>query len=129
MKINRSIINIVSDNLDKSKEFYQTLFDFEVVYDSDWFVNLKNDAGLEIGLIDKTSDIIPAQANSEFGGFYLTFTVESADKIEMLAKDNDYKIIKTATDTFYGMRRLILEDPSGTTIDVSSKIENFQGMN
>jgi len=32
--------NICSDDLAKSRDFYTKLFDFNVDYDSDWFVHL-----------------------------------------------------------------------------------------
>ncbi|MTI29852.1 hypothetical protein E1171_03420, partial [Cytophagales bacterium RKSG123] len=39
-RINRIMTNICSDNLAVSKNFYTKLFDFNVDYDSDWFVHL-----------------------------------------------------------------------------------------
>ncbi|MCG8322820.1 MAG: hypothetical protein MI921_25185 [Cytophagales bacterium] len=40
MKINRIMTNICSDQLQESKNFYVKLFDFNVDYDSDWFIHL-----------------------------------------------------------------------------------------
>ncbi|WP_366135950.1 hypothetical protein [uncultured Maribacter sp.] len=46
--------NICSDNLAESRDFYTKLFDFNVDYDSDWFVHLiSKDKKLELGIIDQ----------------------------------------------------------------------------
>ena len=51
--------NICSDKLQESKDFYTSLFDFIVDYDSDWFINLiSKDKQLELGIIDKNNEIV-----------------------------------------------------------------------
>ena len=115
--------NICSDQLQKSKAFYTTLFDLEVNFDSDWFVQLRSkDKGFELGIIDRTHEMVPASFQQHPAGFYLTFVVESADAIFQLAEEKGFEIVQAPTDTFYGQRRLLLKDPDGTLVDVSSLI-------
>lgn len=125
-KINRIMTNICSDNLPESRNFYTKLFDFNVDFDSDWFIHLvSKDKKLELGIIDRTNDIVPKDFQDNPQGFYVTFVVDSADEIFQIAESENFEIISEPTDTFYGQRRLLLKDPNGVLVDISSPIEGF----
>lgn len=118
--------NICSDNLPESRNFYTKLFDFNVDFDSDWFIHLiSKDKKLELGIIDRTNDIVPKDFQDNPQGFYVTFVVDSADEIFQIAESENFEIISEPTDTFYGQRRLLLKDPNGVLVDISSPIEGF----
>jgi len=124
--VNRLLINICSDKLSESRDFYIKLFDFEVDFDSDWFVHLiSKDKQLELGIIDRKNQLVPKEYQKIPQGFYITFVVESADVIFEIAKQSHFEIIAAPSDTAYGQRRLLLKDPNGTMVDVSSPIPNF----
>ena len=119
--------NICSDNLKESRDFYTKLFDFRVDYDSDWFVHLiSRDKKLELGIIDRTNEIVPEEFQNYPQGFYVTFVVDSADEIFKVAESEKFEIVSAPTDTFYGQRRLLLKDPNGALVDISSPIKNFR---
>ncbi len=125
--INRIMTNICSDNLAESRDFYIKLFDFNVDYDSDWFVHLiSKDKKLELGIIDRTNEIVPNDFQNNPQGFYVTFVVDNTDEIFKIAESENFEIISEPKDTFYGQRRLLLKDPNGTLIDVSSPIKGFE---
>ncbi|MEL7269280.1 MAG: VOC family protein [Bacteroidota bacterium] len=127
MTINRSMTNICSDNLKKSKTFYTTLFDFDIAFDSDWFVQLVSQENqLELGLVDRKHEIVPEAFQQMPAGFYITFVVEDVSPIFEKAKEFSFSVIQAPHDTFYGQRRLLLKDPDGTLVDVSAPIKNFQ---
>ena len=127
MKINRIMTNICSDRLQESKNFYVKLFDFNVDYDSDWFVHLiSNDKQLELGIIDRKNEIVPEEARNRPQGFYVTFVVDNADQLFEIAKTENFDILEPPVDTFYGQRRLLLKDPDGTVVDISSPIPDFE---
>lgn len=126
-RINRMMTNICSEKLPESRDFYTRLFDFNVDYDSDWFVHLiSNDKQLELGIIKRNNEIVPDDFQHIPQGFYLTFVVESVDEVFELAKAEGLKILGEPTNTFYGQRRLLLKDPNGSLVDVSSPIPNFE---
>ena len=126
-KINRMMTNICSDRLTESRDFYTTLFDLEVDYESDWFIHLvSKDKKLELGLIDKANNLVPKHFRHEPQGFYVTFVVDHVDELFELAGSENFEIVSKPTDTFYGQRRLLLKDPNGTLVDVSSPIEGFE---
>ncbi len=119
--INRMLTNICSDNLEETKTFYTKLFDFDVAFDSDWFIQLvSKDKNFELGIIESSNDLVPEEFQNKPQGFYLTFVVDSADAIFAEAKKEKYEIVAEPADTEYGQRRLLLKDPSGTLVDVSS---------
>ncbi len=119
--------NICSDNLAASRDFYTKLFDFKVDFYSDWFVHLiSKDKNLELGIIDRTNEIVPKDFQNNPQGFYVTFVVENADEIFRIAESEKFEIISEPKDTFYGQRRLLLKDPNGTLVDISSPINGFK---
>ena len=126
MKIDRLITNICSDHLAQSRDFYTTLFDFEIGYDSDWFVNLlSKDKKLELGVIKRGHEIVPSGFQHSPQGFYLTFVVKDVDKLYQTVQEHSFTVLEAPHDTFYGQRRLLLTDPDGTLVDVSSPIQGF----
>jgi len=126
-KINRLMTNLCSDNLATSKAFYTKLFELNVAFDSDWFVHLSAaDGNLELGIIDRQNELVPRDFQKLPQGFYLTFVVDNADEVFAIAKSEQFDVISEPKDTFYGQRRLLLKDPDGTLVDVSSPIEGFQ---
>lgn len=125
--IKRIMTNICSDNLRESREFYTKLFDFTVDYDSDWFVHLiAKDKALELGIIKRTHEIVPQDFQNHPQGFYVTFVVDDVDEVFAVAEAEKFEIISEPTDTFYGQRRLLLKDPNGTLVDISSPIKDFE---
>jgi len=125
--LTRIMTNICSDNLSETKNFYTTLFDFNVAYDSDWFVQLiSEDNKLELGIIKRSHEMVPVEFQNKPQGFYITFVVDSADELFEMAQNENYEIVNPPRDTFYGQRRLLLKDPSGTLVDVSSPIKGFE---
>ncbi len=124
MAIQRLLVNICSDHLAASRDFYIKLFQFEATYDSNWFVNLvSKELSMEIGIIDRTHEIVPEAARQNPQGIYLTFVVDDVDACFTLAQKENIEIIKAPHSTFYGQRRLLLKDPNGIVVDVSA-VEN-----
>ena len=123
-EIKRLITNICTDDVQSSKHFYTKILDFQVAFDSDWYVQLiATDKSYELGLISRSSEVIPADYQKQPQGFYLTFVVDSADDVYEISKEEGFEVIEEPTDTFYGQRRLLLKDPDGTMVDISSIIQ------
>lgn len=122
--MNRFLINICSNQLPETRDFYVELFGFDIAYDSDWFINLKHPLNsIEIGIISESSEIVPAGLSNSQNGIYFTFVVDSADDTFQKAQSMGVEIMKEPEDTFYGQRRLLIKDTNGLVVDVSSLIE------
>ncbi|MEO0895601.1 MAG: VOC family protein [Bacteroidota bacterium] len=121
--INRLLINLCTDNLEESKNFYCQLFDFQPAFESDWFIQLVSaEKNLELGIIQKDHELVPEDFRYSPQGIYLTMVLGDVEKTFSLAKEKGLNIIQEPADTFYGQRRMLLRAPEGTLIDVSSLI-------
>ncbi|KNC68310.1 VOC family protein [Pseudoalteromonas ardens] len=124
MTINRLFTNVCTTNLTESRDFYTSLFAFDVRYDSDWFIHLVSQkSGLELGIILKSHPIVPEQARQRSSGMYLTFVVDMVNPIYDRAKVLGYEVVQAPEATEYGQMRLLLLAPEGTLCDISSPIE------
>lgn len=121
MKINRIMTNLCSDNLAESKVFYTSLFDFKVGYESDWFVHLVSEGReLEVGIMQSNHDLIPEEFRGKPAGMYLTLVVDDAMAVYDRTIELGCNVVKAPELTFYGQKRLLLKDPGGVLVDVSS---------
>lgn len=125
--INRMMSNICSDKLPESRDFYVALFDFNIDYDSDWFVHLiSKDKQLELGIIDRKNEIVPKGFQDNPKGIYITFVVDNTDDLYEIVMTKKFEVIEEPHDTFYGQRRMLLKDPNGLLVDISSPIPDFK---
>ena len=118
----RCFFNVVTDDPAATARFYQEMFGFERRFTSDWFVHLAAPdlGGLEIGVLRRGHEVVPAGADGATGGM-LTLVVDDVDAVYRTAKDASVPILEEPRDWFYGQRRLVIRDPAGTIVDVSSE--------
>lgn len=126
MPLKRLITNICSNKLDESKAFYVRLFNLEVAYESDWYIQLHSPGHQELGIIKADHELIPPSFQKEAQGVYLTFEVDDVDATYEKANGAGYDIVQAPEDTFYGQRRLLMTDPNGLLLDISSPIPGFK---
>jgi len=129
MSFNRVIPNIMTRDLAGTRDFYLRLMDMHVHYDSDWYVILKpsQHSPHELGIIDVDHEIIPEPFRGVPQGSYLTFVVDNVRQVYQRAKELELNILEAPTDQFYGQRRMLLTDPNGLLLDISSPTPVSQG--
>jgi catechol 2,3-dioxygenase-like lactoylglutathione lyase family enzyme len=129
MSFARILTNICSDRLRESRDFYVALLGFEVSYDSDWYVQLRcpTNHELELGIISRTSELVPEHYRKEPTGMYLTFVVRDADAVYSKAMSMRLNILQEPRNEFYGQRRFLTVDPNGCLIDVCSPWSEAEG--
>ncbi|MFD3701544.1 VOC family protein [Nocardia sp. NPDC058658] len=121
MAISRSFVNICSDRLPATRDFYVDLLGFRIAYDSDWFVQLDDaGSGATIGIIARDHDLVPEHARGGFGGSYITIVVDDVEPVYARVKDLRVPVVEEPRDLFYGQRRMLVTDPNGYLVDVSS---------
>lgn len=120
--VDRFFFNILTNDVVRSKAFYMDLLGMHLHFDSDWFVILKPDeaSNVELGIIDQNSSVVPSSVQKTAAGTYPTFVVKDSDVIHARAVELGAEILEAPTDMFYGQRRLLLKDPNGITVDISS---------
>jgi predicted enzyme related to lactoylglutathione lyase len=120
----RCFANILTEEVAATAAFYEQLLGLEARFASDWFVNLADpdNPALEVGILQQTSDIVPARAQRAPAGVMLTFVVDDCDALYERALALKANVVEAPRDMPYGQRRMILRDPAGTFVDVSSPV-------
>lgn len=123
--ITRGFPNIVTTDLATSKDWYLNLFGWAIEFDSDWFVHLKapDSPGVELGLLAAGHELVAGVVEPSSAGVLLTFVVDDVDLSHHRAVEQGCKVVEEPRDLFYGQRRMLLQDPTGTIVDVSSDCE------
>ncbi len=120
----RAFYSIFSDDLRQSRDWYVKLFGYQVAFDSDWFVHLQGpgNALLELGILARGHEIVPQSHRGEPAGGMLTIVVNDVDvTFELVNAASDVIVVEPPRNLFYGQRRMLLRDPNGLLIDVSSE--------
>ena len=125
MSIKRAFVSILSDSLPETRDFYTSLFEWRVDFDSDWFVHLQapENAAVELGIIRRNHEIVPVTGARAPEGVLLTIVVEDVDALHALCRARSVEIVEPPRNLFYGQRRMVIRDPNGTLVDVSSECE------
>lgn len=120
----RSFVNLLSDDPGRLRDFYVELFGWRVDFDSDWFVHLQapgND-DLELGILRRDQEIVPGELSvAAPAGVIVTIVVDDADDVHRRAVELGAEVLEPPRDLFYGQRRVLLRDPDGTVVDASSE--------
>ena len=124
MTINRLIPNICSDLLTESKQFYTELLGFALAHESDWYVQVTSpqDPHLELGFIKRDHELVPEPYRQLPQGMYLTIVLDDVDAIHTQAKSMGLEVLQPPQDEFYGQRRMLITDPNGLLLDISTPI-------
>lgn len=122
MATSRILCNVLTDDVQRARRTYIDLFDLEVAFDSDWFVQLTIPGGSELGLLRRDHPTVPVAYRHEPAGVVLTFVVDAVEPVLACARRLGLDVVAEPHDTDYGQRRVLLRDPDGTLIDVSAPV-------
>lgn len=122
--MNRAFTSILCSNVSGVAQFYQDMLGMRRAGDFGWFILLSHDdlPGFELGVLQHDHETIPPGLSSRPAGTILTFVLDDVEAIHRLAISTGATIVQEPTDLPYGQRRLMLRDPAGTVVDVSSPI-------
>ncbi|MGJ8529710.1 VOC family protein [Maritalea sp.] len=120
--VSRLFYTILAKDVAASADFYTTILDLKRHFDSDWFVILVPKTGplIELAILDVDNPIVPAEMAARATGGILTFVVQDVHISHKLALTAGAKIVSPPTAMPYGQERMLIEDPSGQLIDISS---------
>jgi catechol 2,3-dioxygenase-like lactoylglutathione lyase family enzyme len=124
VSINRLIPNICSDRLAESTQFYTELLGFSLAFESDWYVQVisPREPRLELGFIRRNHELVPEPFRQLPQGMYLTIVVDEVDEIYAKVRTAGLEILQPPQDELYGQRRMLLTDPNGLLLDISTPI-------
>ena len=120
--MNRAFTNILCNDVALTADFYKNLFGMKREGDFGWFIVLSHDdmPGFELGVLAQGHETLPAEISGRPAGAILTFVVDDVEAMYRRATAMKAEIIQEPTDLPYGQRRLMLRDPAGTAVDISS---------
>lgn len=123
--LERAFVSILSTDLPRSQAWYQSLFGYRIEFESDWFIHLQDpdNPALELGLIAVDHEIVTDRMRASPTGGLITLVVADVDRIEDQATTMGVEILQPPTNLFYGQRRMLLADPDGQVVDVSSECD------
>ncbi|MEM6730841.1 MAG: VOC family protein [Myxococcota bacterium] len=117
--------DICSDDLIACRDFYRSLFGFEIVYEIDWYVQMKhpeNDA-LQIAFVRRDHPSVPKGDQATARGVVVTLETDAVDPVYERATDLGFEPVLTLRDEEWGQRHFMLRDPSGLLVDVVQMID------
>lgn len=121
MKIRRVDSTFSTPKLQESKEFYMRYFDFRLVFESDWYIELIAPDAPGIGV----SFTLPQREIGEFyngKGVILSFEVDDVDAEHDRLKAAGLEIYQDLQDKPWGERSFVVHDPNGVHIYIYTTI-------
>lgn len=107
-----------------SAGFYRWHFGFVPLFESDWYVHLQlaEDAGVNLALLQKDHPTIPAPHSGPTSGLLLSFEVEDVDSLDRRLRDEGLSPVQPLRDEPFGQRHAIYPAPDGVLIDIITPI-------
>ncbi|KOR87538.1 VOC family protein [Paenibacillus solani] len=113
---------ILTEKVALSATFYTTYFQFEKVYEADWYVSLRLTNGnspYELALLDASHPTIPSVYQKRVQGLILNFEVDDVDsEYKRLILDEKLPLQLDIRSEEFGQRHFITSDPNGVLIDI-----------
>ena len=120
MKITRVDSTISTNKLQESKEFYMKHFNFRLVYESDWYIELMT-RDLPSGI----SFTLPQREEGEFfngKGLIISFEVDDVGAEYSRLKAEGLHIYQELQDKPWGERSFVVNDPNGIHLYIYESI-------
>lgn len=118
----RAFTSILVADPERSARFYEQLLGMNRHGDFGWFVILTHEGipGLEFGILNRDHETVPAALAKAAGGALLTFVVDNVTESYARAQAMEADVLEAPTDMPYGQRRMLVRDPDGLVLDISS---------
>lgn len=115
---------IGTDKITASRDFYTDHFDFDIVFEADWYVSLKSRANpaYELALLDYRHSSLPEAYRQPARGVLINIEVSDVDEIYTQLKENGLPMILELKSEAWGQRHFITRDPNDILIDVIQNI-------
>jgi hypothetical protein len=96
---------------------FQRVFGLVPVFESDWYVQLAGDGGMQLGLVRFDHDSVPVASRAAVSGSFVT--VDVSDAAQAWAEwQSELDIVQPLTDEEWGQRHFIAGFPGGVIVDV-----------
>lgn len=114
---------LMTDDVTNTAAFYIDYLGFQKTFDSDWYVSLRRDPGVELAVLARDHATIPQPLKASAQGVLLNLEVDDVDaEYRRLAVDAGITTLLDIRSEDFGQRHFILAGPDGVGIDVISPI-------
>ena len=112
MTISRAVPNIRSSRPAETRDFFVELLGFEVAMDMDWVMTVvsPSNRSIQVSII----------GNDDLSAPGISVEVDDVDGVHARALEQGLEIVYPLRDEAWGVRRFMLREPSGTTVNVLS---------
>jgi uncharacterized glyoxalase superfamily protein PhnB len=110
--ISRAVPNIKSDRPTETRDFFVDLLGLEVAMDIGWVVTVGSPANPSVQV-----NII---SNDDMAAPGISVGVADVDAVHAKAVEQGLEIVYPLRDEEWGVRRFMLREPSGTTVNIVS---------
>lgn len=117
--------DICTNDIAAARDFYVALFDFQPVYDADWYVQLQapDNPAVQLAFVLRGHETVPApQADARAAGVLITLEVPDVDAVHARAQALGLPIAQPLRSEIFGQRHFMTVDPDGLLVDVVSLI-------
>ncbi len=114
----------ITSKLVECKEFYTKFFNFDVVFEADWYIHMRHESGIELAVMRPDLSNQPKFLHRAYAGegIVYSFEVDDAKSEYERFKALGVPIIYELTDEEWGQRHFILKDPAGVAIDLVQQL-------
>jgi len=125
IKLNSSFPVFIIKSLSAAKEFYSENFGFSVAFESEWYLHLVSDSGIQAGFMLPEQPTQPKIFHSSYSGSGVIFSVEvnDADLAYSEAKEKGLDVVLDIRSEEWGQRHFSVKDPNGIYLDIVQAIE------
>lgn len=117
----------ITPNMTEARDFYVRYFEFRVVFEAAWYVQLHGQRGegippLELAFMKSNAREQPSQLQHAFAGSGVILTIEVKDVDQMherlLQGGMLSELVVPLEDEPWGQRHFLFKDPAGILLDV-----------
>ncbi len=111
--------DVTTEDVAASRDFYVQLLGLKVAWESDWYVLLHgDDSTVQLALVGRSHDSVPAAHRSPAGGVLITFEVDDAAGLWNQAQTLGLVFALDLRDEEFGQRHFMVVDPNGLLVDI-----------
>ena len=125
IKLNNSFPVFIVKSIISAKSFYTENFDFQVVFENEWYLHLVTASGVQVGFMLPDQPKQPKIFHESHNGSGVIFSVEvdDADIAYTKAKERNLDIALDLRSEDWGQRHFSVKDPNGVYLDIVQAIE------
>lgn len=114
MAVRRVVPNVFDEHPAATREFYTEVFDFDVAMDLGWISTIASPA-------NPNAQISIVEQDGEHGRDpFVSIEVDDVDAVHTQAVELGHEVVYELRDEPWGVRRFMLRDPAGRTVNVLS---------